>query len=149
MSDRLEELAMRRRRLLLRSERLRADLAADQQVMLEALSGVDRAISTAKKAAKPVFLIGAGLLLFKLIRGRRRGGRAAAAGSALGGLAGVLGGGRAATAGSGLLMRALFWVSIAQRALPYVSLARNLWRSRSSRHGRSYADAGAETEHLL
>jgi hypothetical protein len=137
MSDRLEELAMRRRRLLLRSERLRAELAADQQLMLEALSGVDRAISTAKKAAKPVFLVGAGLLLFKLLRGPRRASSRAVA------QAGV------ATAGRGLMTRALFWLSVAQRAMPYISLARNLWRSRSSRHGRSYADAGAETEHLL
>ena len=144
MSDRLEELAMRRRRLLLRSERLRADLAADQQIMLDALSGVDRALHTAKKAAKPIFLVGAGILLFKLIRGRR-GGRAAAG---LRGLAGAAGAGVGRAAGSGLLMRALFWVSVAQRALPYLSLARNLWRSRSSRYGRSYADAGAETEHL-
>jgi hypothetical protein len=128
MSNRLEELATRRRRLLLRSERLRAELAADQQVMLAALSGVDRAISVAKKAAKPVFLVGAGLLLLKLLRR-----------------------GRVRTAGSGFLIKAMFWVSAAQRALPYVSLARNLWRSRSSRyaHARSYADAGAETEHLL
>jgi len=131
MSDRIEELAMRRRRLLLRSERLRAELAADQRVMLDALSGVDRAISTARKAAKPALLIGGGLLLFKLLRGRR----ARAAG--------------AAAAGGGLLMRALFWVSMVQRALPYVSLARNLWRSRSSRYGQSYADAGSETEHLF
>jgi hypothetical protein len=137
MSHRLEELAMRRRRLLLRSERLRAELAADQQLMLQALSGVDRAISTAKKAAKPMFLVGAGLLLFKLIRGPRRASSRAVA------RAGV------ATAGRGLMMRALFWLSVARRAMPYISLARNLWRSRSSRHGRSYADAGAETEHLL
>jgi hypothetical protein len=137
MSDRLEELSMRRRRLLLRSERLRADLAADQQVMLDALSGVDRAISTARKAAKPVFLLGAGLLLFKLIRGRR---------SPVAGLARAVAGGGA---GRGLMMRALFWISVAQRAMPYVSLARNLWRSRSSRYGRSYADAGSETEHLF
>lgn len=136
MSDRLEELAMRRRRLLLRSERLRAELAADQQVMLDALSGVDRAIATARKAAKPVFFVGAGLLLFKLLRGPRR----ASSGVARAGMA---------PAGRGLMMRALFWISVAQRALPYISLARNLWRSRSSRHGRSYADAGAETEHLL
>src|SRR3954471_2577286 len=116
MSDRIEELAMRRRRLLLRSERLRAELAADQQVMLDALSGVDRAISTARKAAKPALLVGAGLLLFKLFRGRRS--RPSAAG-----LAGA--GGRA---GGSLLMRALFWVSMVQRAMPYVSLARSLWR---------------------
>jgi hypothetical protein len=138
MSDRLEELSMRRRRLLLRSERLRADLAADQQVMLDALSGVDRAISTARKAAKPVLLVGAGLLLLKLIRGRRS--------PAAAGLARAVAGG---AAGRGLMMRALFWISLAQRAMPYVSLARNLWRSRSSRYGRSYADAGSETEHLF
>src|SRR6185369_10299829 len=124
MSDRLEELAMRRRRLLLRSERLRAELAADQQLMLDALSGVDRAISTARKAAKPALLVGAGLLLFKLIRGRRSPAAATAR---------FAGGG---AAGGSLLMRALFWVSMAQRALPYVSLARNLWRSRSSRYGQ-------------
>src|SRR4051812_46026523 len=131
MSDRIEELAMRRRRLLLRSERLRAELAADQAVMLDALSGVDRAISTARKAAKPALLIGGGLLLFKLLRGRR-------SRPAVGGPAG-------AAARGGLLMRALFWVSMVQRAMPYVSLARNLWRSRSSRYGRygqPYADAG-------
>jgi hypothetical protein len=130
MSDRLKELAMRRRRLLLRSERLRADLAADQQVMLDALSGVDRAFSTARKAAKPALLIGGALLLFKLLRGGRK--RASVA-----------------AAGGGLAMRALFWLSVAQRAMPYISLARNLWRSRSSRYERPYADAGAETEHLI
>jgi hypothetical protein len=135
VSDRLNELAMRRRRLLLRSERLRVELAADQQVMLQALSGIDRALSTARKAVKPVFLVGAGLLLLKLIRGRRAAPAAAALAST--------------GAGRSLLTRVLFWVSVAQRALPYVSLARNLWRSRSSRYGRSYADAGAETEHLF
>ena len=117
---------MRRRRLLLRSERLRADLAADQQVMLDALSGVDRAFSTAKQVAKPALLVGGALLLFKLLRR-----------------------GRKSTAGGGLTMKALFWLSVAQRAMPYVSLLRGLWRSRSSRYGQPYADAGAETEHLL
>jgi hypothetical protein len=133
MSDRLEELAIRRRRLLLRSERLRADLAADQQVLLDALSGVDSAISKARQVAKPALLIGGALLLFKLIRGGRRRGA----------------GGGVGRAASGLTMKALFWLSVVQRAMPYISLARNLWRSRSSRYGRSYADAGAETEHLL
>ena len=135
MSDRLEELAVRRRRLLLRSERLRADLAADQQVMLDALSGVDNAISKAKQMAKPALLIGGALLLFKLIRGGGRGkGTAGAAGRGA----------------SGFTMKALFWLSVVQRAMPYISLARNLWRSRSSRrYGQPYADAGAETEHLF
>jgi hypothetical protein len=139
MSDRLEELAMRRRRLLLRSERLRAELAADQQVMLDALSGVDRAVSKVRRIARPALMVGGALLLFKLIFGRGRGrGRSALTA-------------RTAAAGSGLAMKALFWLSTAQRVLPYISLARNLWRSRSSRYGRygqPYADAGAETEHL-
>ena len=77
---------------------------------------------------------------FRLIRGRRS--RLAAAG--LAGLAGFAGG----AARGGLLMRVLFWITTAQRVLPYVSLARNLWRSRSRRYGQPYADAGSETEHL-
>ena len=117
---------MRRRRLLVRSERLRSDLAADQRLMLDALSGVDRAINTARKVAKPVALIGAAFVLFKLLRR-----------------------GRARTAGGGVLVKALFWVSMVQRALPYVSLVRNLWRSRPSRVPQGYSDAGTETEHLV
>jgi hypothetical protein len=117
MSDRLEELAMRRRALLLRSERLRADLAADQRVMLDALSGVDRAVSMAKRAATPLLFVGAGLLLVKLFRRGRR-----------------------PSVGSGLAMRTLFWVSMAQRALPYVSLLRNMWRSRSSQRVENPAE---------
>jgi hypothetical protein len=124
MSDRTEELAMRRRRLQLRSEQLRAELAADQQGMRHALRGVDRAISAARKAAKPVFLVGAGLLLFKLLRGRRAPRVAAPRLSAR----------------RGLMMRALFVLSVARRALPYVSLARNLWRSRSSPRTAPYRD---------
>ncbi len=110
MSERLDELATRRRMLLIRSERLRADLAADQKVLLDALSGVDRAYSMARKATTPLLFVGAGLMLIKVFRR-----------------------GRSVTAGgAGLAMKALFWVSMAQRALPYVSLVRNLWRSRSS-----------------
>ena len=100
MSDRLEELSMRRRRLLLRSERLRGDLAADQRVMLDALSGVDRAISIARKAAKPLLLVGAGVA-----------------------------------------MKALFWVSMARRSLPYVAMCRDMWRSRSSQRAEVPAEA--------
>ncbi|MEJ1966478.1 MAG: hypothetical protein WDO56_35045 [Gammaproteobacteria bacterium] len=118
MSQRLDELAMRRRKLLLHSERLRADLAADQRVMLEALSGVDRAYAVAKRAAAPLLMVGAGALLFRLLR-RSRPGR-----------------------GAGLTMKALFWVSMAQKALPYAGLVRNLWRSRSARR----AEGGAEDE---
>jgi hypothetical protein len=122
MSDRLDELAMRRRRLLLRSERLRADLAADQRVLLEALSGVDRAISIARSAAKPLMLVGAGALLLRLLRKSRP------------------------VAGAGLAMKALFWVSMARKALPYATLARNMWRSRSSQRAEVAPEVAPEAE---
>ena len=108
MSERLQELQLRRRTLLLRSERLRSDLAAEQRVMLDALSGVDRAISTARKLGPPLLLAGAGAVLLKLFRRARPG------------------------SGAGFAVKALFWVSMAKRALPFVQLARNLWRSRAA-----------------
>lgn len=117
MSDRLDELAMRRRQLLLRSERLRMDLAADQRVMLEALSGVDRAFQIARSAAKPLLLVGAGALLLRLLRRSRP------------------------IAGAGFAMKALFWVSMARKAMPYVSMARDMWRSRSSQRAEEPARA--------
>jgi hypothetical protein len=125
MSERLEELRMRRRALLLRSERLRSDLAAEQQVMLDALSGIDRAIATARKLAPPLMLAGAGAVLLKLFR-RSRPAR-----------------------GTSLAMKALFWVSMAKRALPFVQLARSLWRSRSTgRSAEASAAPGAPGESL-
>jgi hypothetical protein len=108
MSQRVDELQLRRRALLVRSERLRADLAADQRVMLEALSGVDRAISTARRLAPPVLLAGGVALLLAFVRRSRPVARA------------------------GFAMKALFWVSMVKRALPFVQLARSVWRSRSS-----------------
>jgi hypothetical protein len=110
MSDRLDELAMRRRALLLRSERLRADLAADQRVLLDAISGIDRIYSTARRAAPPLLMLGAGALLLRLFRRSR-------------GPAGR----------TGFAMKALFWVSMCRKALPYVTLAKNLWQSRARR----------------
>ena len=112
MSDRLDQLAMRRRALTLRSERLRADLAADQQVMLNALSGVDRFYHGARRAAPKVLLVGAGLLLFRLVTRRRPV--------------------RTAARNAGFLARALFWVSMARRVMPYLPLVKALWRSRFS-----------------
>lgn len=120
MSDRLEQLQLRRRQLLLRSERLRADLAADQQVMLDALSGVDRAVSTARKFAPPVLLIAAGAVLFGFFRRPRN--VATAATSA----------GRRA----GFAAKALFWISMVRRVMPYVPLIKALWRSRFSQRAR-------------
>jgi len=124
MSDRLDELAMRRRALLLRSERLRADLAADQRVMLEALSGVDRAYAMARKMGPPLLLAGAGALFLRLFRGSRR-----AAG--------------ASGPGAGWAMKALFWVSMAKRALPFVTIARSMWRSRTARQAEASASPGS------
>jgi len=118
MKHRLDELAMRRRRLLLRSERLRADLRADRVVLMDALSGVDRAFSFARSAAPPLLLAGAGALILRLLRRSRP------------------------AAGAGLAMKALFWVSMARRLLPYVTLIRRMWRSRSSQ--RSARDDTAE-----
>jgi len=109
MSDRLEELATRRRQLLLRSERLRADLAADQRVLLDGLSGIDRIYTTAKRAAPPLLMLAAAALIFRLFR-RSRPAR-----------------------GTGMAMRALFWVSMARKALPFITLAKNLWQSRTRR----------------
>ena len=109
MSDRIDELAMRRRQLLLRSERLRADLASDQRVMLDALSGIDRMYSTAKRAAPPLLMLGGAVLLFRLFRRSRPHGRA------------------------GMGMKALFWISMARKALPYVTLAKNMWQAHSAR----------------
>jgi len=109
MSHRLQELAMRRQTLLLRSERLRADLAADHRVVREALSGVERFYSIARRAAPPLLLLGVGALLLRLFRRSRP------------------------IAAAGLGRKAIFWASMARRALPLVPLARSMWRSRSSR----------------
>jgi hypothetical protein len=132
MSDRLEQLQLRRRQLLLRSERLRAELSADQEVMLDALSGVDRAIATARKLARPFLLVAGGALLFRLFRRSRRG-AVGAAGVAV-----------AATARrAGFATRALFWVSVARRLLPYLPVAQALWRSRFSQRARPEDWAGS------
>jgi hypothetical protein len=125
MRDRLEELQLRRRQLLLRSERLRGELAVDQQLMLDALSGVDRAVATARKLAPPFLLIAGGALAFRLFRRSRRGPAVA-----------VAAGGAAAGRRAGFAARALFWISVARRILPYVPLARALWRSRFSQRAR-------------
>ena len=107
-------------------QRARERATETVRVARERLSDAqEEVVKHAKKAATPLLFVGAGLMLIKLVRG---------------------GGRSVARRGGGLAMKALFWVSMAQRALPYVTLARDLWRSRSR---RPYADAGAETEHLL
>ena len=129
MSDRLEQLQLRRRQLLLRSERLRADLAADQQVMLDALSGVDRAVATARRFAPPFLLIAGGALMFRWLRGSRRRAGIQDVGDGL--AVGATAGRRA-----GFAAKALFWISVARRVMPYLPLAKALWRSRFSQRAR-------------
>jgi hypothetical protein len=106
MGHRLRELEMRRQRLLLRSERLRAELASDQRYVLQALGGFDRFLTIAKGFAKPLLFSGAGLLLLSFLR-RARPARFA--------------------------MRTLVWVSMARKLLPFVGLIRAFVRSRSKR----------------
>jgi hypothetical protein len=110
MSDRIDELATRRRQLLLRSERLRAELAADQRVVVDTLSGVDRAVSTARRLAPFLLAGGGGLLLLTLLRGRR--------------------GPRAGPRPVGLAMRSLALIALARRALTVLTLIRAVTRSR-------------------
>jgi hypothetical protein len=127
MGHRLAELEMRRRRLLLKSARLRTEFGADQRYVLETLSGVDRYFSIARGVVKPVALVGAGLLLLKMLRRRRHSHVDDESGEGVGGFA----------------ARALVWVSMARRLLPLVGLVRAYMQSRAR---RQYEDEGDPTE---
>jgi hypothetical protein len=72
MRDRIDELQQRRRELLLRSDRLRADLGETHRVLLASLAGVERTLFRARRLAKPVLLAGAGALLLRFVRRRLR-----------------------------------------------------------------------------
>jgi len=103
MGDRFDQLEMRRRQLLLRSERLRADLAADQRIVLEAIGGVDKVIGTARRLASPVLLAGGGALLLGLFKRFRP---------------------------VGFAVRGLAWISVAKRLLTVLTLIRAATASR-------------------
>ncbi|HVY83415.1 MAG TPA: hypothetical protein VG994_20690 [Steroidobacteraceae bacterium] len=124
MSDRFEQLAMRRRQLLLRSARLRADLAADQLIILDAIEGIDRTVGKVRgllSVASPLLLAGGGAaLLLRLFRGSRRA-RAASR----------------AVAKPGLVARGIAWVALARRLISLFSIVRAVARSRSRRHAAS------------
>jgi hypothetical protein len=111
VSDRFEQLEMRRRQLLVRSARLRAELAADQQVILHAIGGFDRIFALARSVASPVLLAGGGALLFGLLK-RFRPIRFAA--------------------------RGMVWVSMAKRLLTIFTLVRAATRSGSRREPKSH-----------
>lgn len=97
MGDRFDQLEMRRRQLLLRSERLRADLAADNRVVMEAIGGVDKVLGTARRLASPVLLAGGGALMLGLFKRFRP---------------------------VGFAVRGLAWITLAKRLLTVVSLVR-------------------------
>jgi hypothetical protein len=115
VSDRFEQLELRRRQLLVRSARLRADLAADQQVIVDAISGVDRVVGRVRTLASflsPLLLAGGGALLLRLLRGSSRARPARKA---------------------GLVARGANWLMRARRLLTVLSIIRAVARSRSRR----------------
>lgn len=118
MGHRLSELEMRRRRLLLKSARLRSQFGADQRYVLDTLSGVDRYYAIARNVAKPALFVGASLLLLKVLRRRRRLERGADDDD---------------SDGAGFAARALVWVSMARRVLPLLGLARAFMQARARR----------------
>ncbi|HEU4626571.1 MAG TPA: hypothetical protein VFS52_17540 [Steroidobacteraceae bacterium] len=128
MSDRFEQLAMRRRQLLLRSARLRADLAADHLIILDAIGGIDRAVGKVRgllSVASPILLAGGGAaLLLRLFRGSRRARAESRAASR-------------AVAKPGLVARSIAWVALARRLISLFSVVRAVARSRSRHHAAS------------
>jgi hypothetical protein len=117
MGARLAELEMRRRRLLLKSARLRSEFGADQRYVLDTLSGADRYYSMARNVAKPALFVGASLLLLQLLRRRRRRFESE----------------DVDTDRAGFAARALVWVSMARRLLPLLRLARAFMQARARR----------------
>src|SRR5262245_60723464 len=114
MADRFDQLEMRRRELLLESQRLRADLAADHLLVVEALTGVERGVGVARKVVGPLLMSGAAAMLFRLFFRRRHHSAAAVAeGIGAAGLA-------------GLAMRGLKWVTLARRVLTIIAVVRSL-----------------------
>jgi hypothetical protein len=117
VSSRIDELAARRRELLLEGQRLRAELAADHEVVLQALSGVTRTIGNVRRLVSPVLMFGGGALLFRLLFFRRRRPRAAAASLGAAGIAGYA-------------MRGLKWITLIRRAITVLTIARAAFRAR-------------------
>ena len=126
MGHRLAELEMRRRRLLLKSARLRSEFGADQRSLLVTLSGVDRYYAIARNVAKPALFVGGSLLLLKLLRRRRRSEPDDDSSDR-----------------AGFAARALVWVSMARRVLPLLGIARAFMQARAR---RKYEDEGDPAE---
>jgi hypothetical protein len=116
VSDRFSQLELRRRQLLVRSTRLRADLAADQQVIVDAIGGIDRIVGKVRaiaSLASPLLLAGGGALLLRLLRGSRAPRRTRAA---------------------GLMGRGIAWLARARRLLTLLSIIRAVAAARARRH---------------
>jgi hypothetical protein len=69
VSENLPELDARRRMLILRSERLRADLASNYGQFETRLGGVDRILAIVRRFASPSILLSLGGLGLGLLRG--------------------------------------------------------------------------------
>jgi hypothetical protein len=103
MTSRVAELAMRRQMLVLRSERLREELVAEQFAIRQSLGGVDRALSIARGFGSPLLLLGVGAMALRAMRKVR-----------------------SVTWG----VRALMLVSVAKKALTVFQMFRAVTRSR-------------------
>jgi hypothetical protein len=68
MTSRVSDLAMRRQMLVLRSERLREQLVADQFAIRQSLGGIDRAVSIARGFGSPMVLLGVGAMALSAMR---------------------------------------------------------------------------------
>jgi len=104
MTSRVAELAMRRQMLVLRSERLREELVAEQFAIRQSLGGVDRVLSIARGMGSPLLLLGVGAM-------------------ALSAMSKI----RSVTWG----VRALMLVSLARKGLTLFQMFRTITRSRS------------------
>jgi len=71
MSESLRELEARRRVLVMRSERLRADLGSTYREFEARFTGVDRIFAIARGIGSPSLLLSVGGLAFALLRGFR------------------------------------------------------------------------------
>jgi hypothetical protein len=68
VTSRIAELEMRRQMLVLRSERLREELVAQNFALRRSIGGVDRVMSIARGVGSPLLLVGVGAMLLSALR---------------------------------------------------------------------------------
>jgi hypothetical protein len=113
VTSRVSELAMRRQMLVLKSERLREELVAEQFAIRQSLGGVDRALSIARGLRSPMMLLGVGAMVLRVMRGL-----------------GVLRGVRRVGGMTSWGVRALMLVSLARKGLTLFQMFRTITRAR-------------------